>query len=67
MNTTLPVKGMTCGGCVNSVKRALSALPGVTAVEVELVSGLAHIEHDREQTPVDALRAAIVQAGFETA
>jgi copper chaperone CopZ len=30
---TLPVDGMTCSGCENAVKRALGAMPGVSAVE----------------------------------
>lgn len=29
---TLPVTGMTCGGCENAVKRAVGLLSGVTAV-----------------------------------
>ena len=30
------VRGMHCGGCVKSVTRAVSQLPGVQAVEVSL-------------------------------
>lgn len=30
------LKGMSCGGCVNSVKQALMGLPDVTEAEVEL-------------------------------
>ena len=29
---TLPVHGMTCGGCENAVKRAVGLLPGVAEV-----------------------------------
>lgn len=29
---TLPVRGMTCGGCENAVKRAVGAMPGISAV-----------------------------------
>lgn len=29
---TLPVQGMTCGGCENAVTRAVGTLSGVTAV-----------------------------------
>jgi copper chaperone len=32
----LSVTGMTCGGCVNSVHKVLTALPGVQSVEVTL-------------------------------
>ena len=33
------VTGMTCGHCVGAVSAELSALPGVEAVAVDLVSG----------------------------
>jgi len=33
------VQGMTCGHCVRSVTEELTALPGVTDVQVELVNG----------------------------
>ena len=29
---TLPVRGMSCGGCENAVMRAVGAMAGVTAV-----------------------------------
>lgn len=29
---TLPVHGMTCGGCENAVKRAVGAMTGIAAV-----------------------------------
>jgi len=36
---TLSVTGMTCGGCVNSVTRVLTALPGVQNAVVPLTPG----------------------------
>lgn len=33
----LLIEGMTCSHCVNSVTTAVSALPGVESVEIELV------------------------------
>ena len=29
------VSGITCGGCVANVKKALEAVPGITSVEVK--------------------------------
>ena len=37
--TQLKVGGMTCGGCANSVKKVVSALPGVSAVDVDWQAG----------------------------
>lgn len=39
IDTTYPVTGMTCGHCVGAVTDELEALPGVSAVSVELVAG----------------------------
>ncbi|GMA24181.1 hypothetical protein GCM10025864_19400 [Luteimicrobium album] len=63
---TLDVTGMTCGHCAHSVTTELTALDGVTSVDVALVPG--------GTTPVtvttdarvseDALRAAVDEAGY---
>ena len=39
ITTTLLVAGMTCGHCVSAVTAELAALPGVGAVDVDLVPG----------------------------
>ena len=36
MKKTYEIEGMSCGGCVNSVKKALLQLPDVTEAEVQL-------------------------------
>ncbi len=68
MNTTiLTVTGMSCMGCVNSVKNLVSALPGVAAVEVDLASGRVEVRHDPAQADAAALRGAIESGGFSVA
>lgn len=65
MNTTLlTVTGMSCMGCVSSVKNLLSALPGVTAVDVDLASGRVEVTHDPARTDIQALRNAIEAGGY---
>lgn len=64
---TLPVTGMTCGGCVNSVQRVLTALPGVQSVEVSLTPGQARVVYDEARVDRAALVQAIVDAGFGVA
>jgi uncharacterized protein len=61
--TTLLVQGMSCNGCVNSVKRVLSSQPGVEQVEVDLASGKADVMGRDLQT--GALIAAVEQLGFK--
>jgi copper ion binding protein len=63
---TLPVSGMTCQGCVASVTRALSRVPGVAKVDVSLPEEKASVEFDPAQTDVAALRAAVERAGFKS-
>ena len=65
--TTLRISGMTCNGCVKHVDQALRAIPGVSAVEVDLTAGRAHVIHESRQAPVTALVAAVERAGYDAA
>ncbi len=60
----LSVTGMTCGGCVNSVQKVLTALPGVTHAEITLTPGQARVAYDPAQIDRAAMVQAIVDAGF---
>ncbi len=62
--TTLEIDGMTCGGCVASVTRVLTDLPGVTGTEVSLEKAQAIVEHDPATAPLEVLRSAVEEAGF---
>jgi copper chaperone len=59
------VRGMHCGGCVKSVTRAVSQVPGVQAVEVSLERNAATVEYDGATVAPAAIVAAIEAAGFE--
>jgi copper chaperone CopZ len=56
------VNGMTCGGCARHVEKALRAVPGVTAVRVDVVQGLATVEG---QASFQDLAASVGAAGYE--
>lgn len=60
----LAVTGMTCGGCVASVQKVLTALPGVQSVEVALTPGQARVVYDPARVDRAALVQAVVSAGF---
>jgi copper chaperone len=64
---TLKVEGMSCGGCVASVTRVLTALPGVSDAAVSLQGGTAKVNFDEARINPAALRAAIENAGYEVA
>lgn len=36
MNKKYEIQGMSCGGCVNNVKRILQEFPGITNADVHL-------------------------------
>jgi copper chaperone len=63
--TQINVEGMTCGGCVASVKRALQQIEGVQSVDVSLEQAQARVEYDPARVNERALRAAIEDAGFD--
>lgn len=68
MNTlTLTVTGMSCMGCVNSVKKLVSALPGIAEVQVDLASGRVEVTHDPLQSNRQAISQAIVDGGYGVA
>lgn len=60
------IEGMTCGHCVAAVTAALSALEGVSGVEVDLEAGSATVTSDEEFDHA-AVGAAIHEAGYELA
>lgn len=60
---TLPISGMTCGGCVAAATKALQGVPGVQRVQVSLEERAALITADERVTDT-ALDAAITKAGF---
>ena len=61
------VEGMTCAGCVNSVTRVLTALPGVAQADVSLTKARAKVTYDPAKTGVEAMKQAIERAGYKAA
>jgi len=61
----IKINGMTCMGCVNSVKTVLEKISGVNDADVSLEQALAIIQYDAEKTSTDQFKQAIQDAGFE--
>jgi copper chaperone len=61
----MKVKGMTCMGCVNSVKNVLEKIRGLSSSEVSLEQGQVTIRYDAEMAGTAQFREAIEDAGFE--
>ncbi len=65
--TVLKVKGMTCGGCVRSVKNVLEGIQGVTSAEVSLEKAQATVTYDPAKADVIRMREAVTDAGYQAA
>ena len=63
--TTFSVSGMNCASCVANVTKAITAVPGVRDVAVNLALGRAAVTYD-PATPPAAIAAAATDAGFPT-
>ena len=59
---TIPIVGMSCGGCDSNVRKALARTPGVEVEQVRV--GAASVSCDPAITSPDAIRAAITRAGY---
>lgn len=61
---TLPVTGMTCGGCENAVIRAVGALPGVSAVTASHQASQVTVTYDPALIARDQIAAKIQALGY---
>ncbi len=59
MPVTVSVENIKCGGCANSIRKALLAIPGVAEVEVDVEKGDIHFEGN------EALRATVAKRLLE--
>jgi len=66
MNTLiLKVGGMSCMGCVNSVKSLVSALPGIGQIDIDLSTGTVTLQHDPGLASEAAIHTAISEGGYD--
>lgn len=63
--TTLNVKGMTCMGCVRSVKNVLEPMSGVNDVDVSLETGTVKVQYDPSAVKIEDVKRAIEDAGYD--
>ena len=63
--TIIKVEGMSCNHCVQSVTKAVTALPGIGSVDVDLKTGTVTAEHDPGITDVARIKAEIEDLGYK--
>ena len=62
---TYMVPGISCGHCIAAITEEVTKLPGVAEVDVDLTTK--RVTVSGEQLDADAIRAAIDDAGYDTA
>ncbi len=68
MSQTFSVSGLNCQSCVNHVIGALSTLPGVDLVRVDLAAGGSSTVHIEASRPLDEdeVQSALAEEGDYT-
>ncbi|MBM6581005.1 copper-translocating P-type ATPase [Microvirga sp. BT689] len=61
----IPIQGMSCASCVNRVEKAIRAVEGVTAANVNLATERAHVEFAPTEANPAAVAEAIRAVGYE--
>ncbi|CAG8543560.1 10419_t:CDS:1 [Ambispora gerdemannii] len=65
ININLPIKGMTCNSCVNSIMNVLQPMPGIHNVQISLVNESASIQFDDILLSEKGIIDAIEDCGFK--
>src|SRR3989441_2019465 len=63
--TVLKIGGMHCAGCVSSIQKSVSDVPGVNKVEVNLATEKATLEFDQTKVKLDSIEKAIEEIGYK--
>lgn len=61
----LSVEGMTCGSCANAVRKALTRVPGVGYVDVDLARGRATVASPGDGNHLQDMLDALTEAGYK--
>lgn len=63
----LTVTGMTCGGCENAVRRALSMLDGISDVTASHAGNAVALTYDPTKIDPSTITQRIEQLGYQVA
>jgi copper chaperone len=66
-NTTLKVEGMMCDHCKKAVTGAAQGVAGVSNVNVDVKGGTCTFDSDGSAATIDAVKAAIIDQGYDIA
>jgi Cu+-exporting ATPase len=63
--TDLPIEGMTCASCANTIERRLAKQPGVTSANVNFATKVATVKYDPAATGPEQLAKAVDDIGYK--
>lgn len=64
-DVTIKVEGMSCQHCVMRVKKAIEALKGIAALDVQI--GSVKVKFDDKEVKKEEIEKAIVNSGYKVA
>jgi copper chaperone CopZ len=65
INLKIKTAGMHCAGCEMNVRDAVAEVPGVKKVKADFKKGTVEVSYDEKETTLDAVKEAIVKAGYK--
>ncbi len=63
---TIPIGGMTCSTCANTIDKAISKLDGIREVNVNFATERAIVKYDPNKTRISQIRDAISKSGYKS-
>ncbi|HVI42513.1 MAG TPA: copper chaperone CopZ [Anaerovoracaceae bacterium] len=63
--SVLNVEGMSCSHCVSAVTKAVTALEGVSGVNVDLEGKTATVDYDAAKVSLESIKEAIEDEGYD--
>lgn len=63
--TTIEVKGMTCGHCKSAVEGALTELEGISQAEADLATGQVKVAFEDSQVSLSEMHEAVEDQGYD--
>lgn len=64
-SSSIPVGGMFCDQCVQSIKNAVGSLNGISELNINLEHKRVYVEFDPEKIELDTIKGKIEDQGFE--
>lgn len=65
LNIKFDVRGMTCEGCENTIKKSVGELPGVVEVSASHTDSMAIVKFDKTLTTIEDITSTINSKGYK--